>query len=72
MPFTYAVHGFRSGIASGTDVTMDCLILAIIALVSAAVLLVGFHCRLHKQEESGEDVAFYKPKPKSEHLFIEG
>lgn len=72
MPFTYAVHGFRSGIASGTDVTMDCMILAIIALVSAAVLLVGFHCRLHKQEESGEDVAFYKPKPKSEHLFIEG
>ena len=54
MPFTYTVHGFRSGIASGLDVTTDCVVLAVIAVVFAGLLLVGFHARLKKQEEEEE------------------
>ena len=39
MPFTYTVHGFRSGIASGLDITTDCVVLAVIAVVFAGLLL---------------------------------
>ena len=52
MPFTYTVHGFRSGIASGQDITTDCIVLAAIALVSASLLLLGFRLRLKNQQEN--------------------
>lgn len=54
MPFTYTVHGFRSGIASGQDITLDCIVLAVIAVVFAGVLLVGFHARFKRQGEVEE------------------
>lgn len=57
MPFTYTVHGFRSGIASGQDVTMDCVVLAVIALVFAGLLLMGFHARLKRQQEAEDTVS---------------
>lgn len=54
MPFTYTVHGFRSGIASGQDITLDCIVLGVIAVVFSALLLVGFHVRLKRQAEEEE------------------
>lgn len=50
MPFTYTVHGFRSGIASGLSITTDCIVLAVIAIAFAGLLLLGFHSRLRQQE----------------------
>ncbi len=50
MPFTYTVHGFRSGIASGLSITVDCIVLLSIAIVFAGLLLFGFKSRLEKQE----------------------
>jgi putative membrane protein len=50
MPFTYTVHGFRSGIASGLSVTSDCIVLSAIAIVFAGLLLIGFSSRQKKQE----------------------
>ena len=57
MPFTYTVHGFRSGIASGLDITTDCVVLAVIAVVFAGLLLVGFRKRAKKEQESEVEVA---------------
>lgn len=54
MPFTYTVHGFRSGIASGQDITVDCIILAAIAVAFAGLLLIGFHVRAKRQQEEAE------------------
>lgn len=54
MPFTYTVHGFRSGIASNQDITTDCIVLAVLALVFAGLLMIGFRARLKKQEEETE------------------
>lgn len=50
MPFTYTVHGFRSGIASGLSITTDCIVLAVIAVAFAGLLLLGFRSRLKQQE----------------------
>lgn len=57
MPFTYTVHGFRSGIASGLDITTDCVVLAVIAVVFAGLLLVGFRKRAKKEQESEVEVS---------------
>ena len=57
MPFTYTVHGFRSGIASGLDITTDCVVLAVIAVVFAGLLLAGFRKRAKKEQESEVEVA---------------
>lgn len=54
MPFTYAVHGFRSGIASGLDITTDCVVLAVIAIAFAGLLFVGFRVRMRKQADEDE------------------
>lgn len=54
MPFTYAVHGFRSGIASGADVTTDCAVFTSIAVLSAVLLLIGFCVRMKKQRHETE------------------
>ncbi|MCQ2418062.1 MAG: YhgE/Pip domain-containing protein [Oscillospiraceae bacterium] len=45
LPFTYTVHGFRSGIASGLSIAADILMLATLGIISAIVLLVGFRIR---------------------------
>ncbi len=58
MPFTYAVHGFRSGIATGQDIMLDCIILAGIATTFAGLLLFGFHIRAKKQQNENESAYF--------------
>lgn len=57
MPFTYTVHGFRSGIASGLDITTDCVVLAVIAVVFAGLLLAGFRARARKEQEAEASVS---------------
>ena len=57
MPFTYTVHGFRSGIASGLDITTDCVVLAVIAVVFAGLLLAGFRARARKEQETEASVS---------------
>ncbi len=57
MPFTYTVHGFRSGIASGLDITTDCVVLAVIAVVFAGLLLAGFRARARKEQEAEAGVS---------------
>lgn len=57
MPFTYTVHGFRSGIASGLDITTDCVVLAVIAVVFAGLLLAGFRARARKEQEAETSVS---------------
>ncbi len=64
MPFTYTVHGFRSGIASGQDIATDCIVLAAIAVAFAGLLLVGFHLRAkHQQEEDEPESASAHTEP---------
>lgn len=50
LPFTYTVHGFRSAIASGQDVTKDIVFMAMIIIVFSALLLVGFISRSKKED----------------------
>ncbi len=50
MPFTYTVHGFRSGIASNQSITTDCWVLIGIAVVSAVVLYFGFRVRMKQNQ----------------------
>jgi putative membrane protein len=58
MPFTYTVHGFRSGIASGLDITTDCVVLVALIVVFSGLLYVGFHVRMkHQQEEESSNIA---------------
>lgn len=57
MPFTYTVHGFRSGIASGLDITVDCIILAVIAIVFAGLLLLGFRIRAKKEQNQENEIS---------------
>lgn len=46
-----------SGIASGLDITTDCVVLAVIAVVFAGLLLVGFRKRAKKEQESEVEVS---------------
>lgn len=49
LPFTYTVHGFRSGIASGQSITTDLLVLTVMGIISSVVLLAGFRIRRSKE-----------------------
>ena len=44
-------------IASGLDITTDCVVLAVIAVVFAGLLLVGFRKRAKKEQESEVEVS---------------
>ena len=42
LPFSYAVHGFRSGIASGQSIVPDVLFMVLMGVIFAGLLLIGF------------------------------
>lgn len=52
LPFTYVVHGFRSGIASGQSIARDVAFMGIMAVVFAAFLLVGFIERGKREDKA--------------------
>lgn len=64
MPFTYVVHGFRSGIASDLSVTTDIIVLCGITIAFAIMLYFGFKHRMKKQVEEAveEESAQVEPQ----------
>ena len=60
LPFSYTVHGFRSGIASGQSITVDIIFMAVLSAIFAGLLLIGFvrRCRTTENYEESAHPTF--------------